>query len=406
MKVKKVTGLLLAAVITASAITGCGINKQATVATMGDQEITLGIVNFMCRYQQASTDDIYKQYFGENYDNYWLEDIQGSGSTMEDSLKDTVIEDVHNLYTLKEHMDEYNVEITDDEKSKITEVATSFMESNSKKALNAMGATKEIVEEMLTLYTIQDKMHDAMIADVDTNVTDEEANMRAYTMLTVSTASYTNESGETAEYTDEEKLDIKTKVDAIASAVNAKNKKKKLTLEEAAAKYNYSENISSDAYDKDEDVLDADVKTALDGLKEGQTSGTIETDSAYYIVRIDKETDVEKTKENKESIIKERQDTAYNDKLTKWQEDDKWSVDEKVLKRITFSNYFTQATESDEKDTATEPVTETGAQESQTPEETETGAVTETEAATEAATETATEAVTTESETTTESVAK
>lgn len=303
-------------------------------------------------------------------------------------------------------MDEYNVEITDEEKSKITEVATAFMESNSKKALNAMGATQEIVEEMLTLYTIQDKMHDAMIADVNTNVTDEEANMRAYTMLTVSTASYTNESGETAEYTDEEKLDIKTKVDAIASAVNAKNKKKKLTLEEAAAKYNYSENISSDAYAKDEDVLDADVKTALDGLKEGQTSGTIETDSAYYIVRIDKETDVEKTKENKESIIKERQDTAYNDKLTKWQEDDKWSVDEKVLKRITFSNYFTQATESDEKDTATEPVTETGAQESQTPEETETGAVTETEAATEAATETATEAVTTESETTTESVAK
>lgn len=38
-----------------------------------------------------------------------------------------------------------------------------------------MGATEDIVEEYLTLVTIQARMHEAIIADADTNVSDEEA---------------------------------------------------------------------------------------------------------------------------------------------------------------------------------------------------------------------------------------
>ena len=45
-------------------------------------------------------------------------------------------------------MKEYNVELTDDEKSKITEVAKTFMEANSKDAIDEMGASQEIIEEM------------------------------------------------------------------------------------------------------------------------------------------------------------------------------------------------------------------------------------------------------------------
>ena len=59
MKFKRLTAILLAGVMTASVLTGCGINKNAAVATLGEQEISLGVVNFICRYQQAVTDDLY-----------------------------------------------------------------------------------------------------------------------------------------------------------------------------------------------------------------------------------------------------------------------------------------------------------------------------------------------------------
>lgn len=41
-----------------------------------------------------------------------------------------------------------------------------------------MNATQENVERLLTLYTVQSRMYNAIIAGVDTNVTDEEAPRR------------------------------------------------------------------------------------------------------------------------------------------------------------------------------------------------------------------------------------
>ena len=64
MKIKKLMALFLAGALTVSAFIGCGVDKEATVATLGEQEISLGLVNFMSRYQQAMISDSYVYYFG------------------------------------------------------------------------------------------------------------------------------------------------------------------------------------------------------------------------------------------------------------------------------------------------------------------------------------------------------
>ena len=82
MRVKKITAMLLAGVLMTSTLTGCGVNKDATVATMKEQNVKMGLVNFMCRYQQAKSDDSYRSYFGEGV---WDQDMMGTGTTMADS---------------------------------------------------------------------------------------------------------------------------------------------------------------------------------------------------------------------------------------------------------------------------------------------------------------------------------
>ena len=42
MRVKKITAMLLAGVLMASTLTGCGVNKDATVATMKEQNVKSG----------------------------------------------------------------------------------------------------------------------------------------------------------------------------------------------------------------------------------------------------------------------------------------------------------------------------------------------------------------------------
>lgn len=344
MKFKRLTAILLAGVMTASVLTGCGINKNAAVATLGEQEISLGVVNFICRYQQAVTDDLYTQYFGEDV---WNQDLYGSGSTMQETVKTQVVEGVHEMYTLKAHMSDYNVEITDEDKSAIEEAAKSFMEENSSDALDEMGATQDIVEEVLTLYTIRAKMTEAIKADADTEVSDEEANMRAYTMLDIKTDSYTDsETNSTVECTDEEKEQLKDMADAVEAAVEDGD-----ALEDVCEAYGCSDAVTTGTYAADNDTLDSNVKDALDSLKEGETSAVIETDTDLYIVRIDKDTDEDATESNRESIIKQRQDDLYDSVLEGWQESDGWTVNEKKLTKIDFKNRFTQTTESDTEST-------------------------------------------------------
>ena len=71
-------------------------------------------------------------------------------------------------------MDDYKVEITDDEMKAIEKAAKQFMEDNDGSAAKTMGATEENVKEMLRLELSQEKMQNAIEADVNTDVSDEE----------------------------------------------------------------------------------------------------------------------------------------------------------------------------------------------------------------------------------------
>ena len=99
--------------------------------------------------------------------------------------------------------------------------------------------------------------------------------------------------------------------------------------------------VTTGTYDADNDTLDEDVKKALDGLKEGETSGLIETSDKAYFVRVDKDTDEEATKQNRTTIINQRKDDLYQEVLSGWQKDDNWKVDEKAIKKIEFKNSLT-----------------------------------------------------------------
>lgn len=333
MKLKRITAVMLAGALCVSAFTGCGINKDAKAASMKGQTVTLGVANFMCRYQQATIEDQYKMYLGA--DEIWDQTLGGE-DTLEDNVKDSAMEQLHTMYTLQAHMDDYKIALSDDEKQAVKDAAAKFIEANSKDALDEMGADQKIVEEVLTLYTIQSKMRTAIEAEVDTNVSDADANMRGYSMVMISTASHTDENGEQTEYTEEEKTQLKEDAKKMESELKAEG----ATLDSVAKAHN--QEVTTGTYAADDTQLEEDVRKELDALKEGETSGLIETDSAIYFVRLDAETDKEATEQNRQTIINTRKSEKYQEVLEKWQKKDGWKVDEKALAKIQFKNSLTQ----------------------------------------------------------------
>ena len=95
MKAKRLLALLLAATLGVSALTGCGsgIDENKVGATLDQQEISLGFMNFMARYQQAIYDGQFGAMFGDNSD-IWSQDLLGEGTDTETSVKKNVAESI------------------------------------------------------------------------------------------------------------------------------------------------------------------------------------------------------------------------------------------------------------------------------------------------------------------------
>ncbi len=334
MRARRLLPLLLAAALGMSALTGCGnsIDANQVGATLDGEEISLGFMNFMARYQQAIYDGQFSSMFGAQTDT-WSQELFEQGKTAEASVKQSVADSVEEFYLLEKHMPDYKVEITDEELSKMDEAAAKFMEDNSKGAIKQLGATKEYVKEMLRLSTIQSKMRDAIHAEVDTEVSDEEAAQKTISYVQVACKSTTDEEGETVDYTEEEKADIKKQVEAF-------KKSAKDDFKAAAESAGYSA-LELSFGDEDESyTLDDAVIEAAKKLSEGEISDVITTDDNYYVVRMDSTFDKEATENKKKSIVTTRKNDHYTEVCDKYKEDVKFELNEEEWEKVKFDELF------------------------------------------------------------------
>lgn len=355
MNWKKFTSLALAGVMASSVmLAGCGnsIDKDAVVATLDGKEITLGLANFMAQYQAVSYDSQLLSYYGETM---WEEDLFGTGETMTATVKNDVLESLKLGYVLEQHMDEYKVELTDEEMAAINDTAKKFMEDNEGDAADAMGAEEEYVAEMLRLTQIQTKMQEAIEAGADTEVSDEEAAQRTFSYIEISADTYTDDEGNTVELTEEEKEWTATTAAEMAEAA-------KSDFEGTAEEYAYTVNTYSYGADEDNSTMDEVVTTAADKLKEGEVSELLTAaDGTFYIIRLDSEFDETATEEKKKSIIADRQYELYTEVTDGYLEGVEWVVDEELWEQVDFDELYTVKAEESTESTDLEVIETTEA---------------------------------------------
>lgn len=361
---KKAVALAAAAALVMTSLVGCAgsVDNSEVVATVGESEITAGVANFYIRFQQASMEGYYMSYLGEDM---WTQEVS-DGVTYEESIKDSAMESLQQFYILRDHMEEYNVCLTDEEKASIEEAVKAFDEANADNAKKKVSGDKAIVQEVLELMTISEKMYDAMIADVDTEVSDEEAAQKAMQYVLFATST-TEEDGSTTEMSEEEIATAK------ANAEDCLAKAKENGSLEAYAKEAELE-AKKQTFDAESTSLAEEVIKAADALGEGEFAEVIETDSGYYVVQLTSLLDREATDTKKESIVKERQNDKYQEIFDAWKEATEITVHEKVWKKISLQGLGVTAKtveEADESEDTTDVSEDTASETEDTASETE-----------------------------------
>ena len=417
---KVICGVLTAA-MAATGLTACGdstvVDGTQTALVINDEEINLGKANFMLRYQQATMASYYEtmsSMLGQEYSLSFdaLSDESDEDSpTVGENLKEDALTSIEQAFLMRQHASEYDVALTDEEVQGAKDAAAAFVEDNDAETLTKLGVTQEDIEDVMQVYAIQSKMYDPMIADVDTEVSDEEAQQSSISYVQVSTeGTETDENGETVELTDEEKAEKKeiaqTFLDRLNASedpatadfsdlrteindeLNAQRRAEEAAADTAEDGTNAAEDSTDDAAQSDsaadtgttedasstEDTTDTDeiyltasettfgaddedldeaLKEAAQTLSDGQVyAEVIEGENAYYVVRMNSVLDREATDSQKETIVQERQAEAYSNQLDTWVEESDISV-KRAWNKLEVTDYdlYTMTVDTSEEST-------------------------------------------------------
>jgi len=351
---KKAAAAVLACALAAGSLAGCGktvVDGTKTLVTIDGEEVKLGVAAFLARYRQASMYSIV-QYYGSNGFYNTVADTS-TNKTYEELVKEGILEDIESLVVTKQHAADYDVTLTDEELAEIDEAAAGYDEKNSDEVKKAVGASKEDVKTLLTLYKYREKMLPAVVKDVDTKVTDDEAQQTTFTYVRISTTSYgaddestassaassdasTEASGADAEQTEAQKAAL---ADAEKILKEIKASKKTADADISAIATEVTENAyvaegSITRNDPEEDTYNSSLVDAVLELSDGEVCDKVieaEGGSMYYIVRVEKVFDEEATEEAKENIVIERKEELFDETVDEWLEAAEIKVDEAVF---------------------------------------------------------------------------
>lgn len=336
---KKITGALLAGALGAASLTGCSSPMDGTqpLLTSGEDTVTVGTGNLMLRMNQATMLSYYSM-MGGSTTGLWSQD-SGDGETYGDTTKASVLDELENMLVQKQHAADYDVSISEEEQGKIEEAAQAFMDANTEETIQNLSVSQSDVETLLELYTYQTKMYDPMVADVDTNVEDSEAAQSRITYCRIDISDTQNEDGTTTPLTDEEKQEKKDQAQALLDKLQASADPASADMDALAKEVNEDLNAVDKTFGDDDTLLDDKLKEAAKTLQDGQVYGeVVEGENAYFVVRMDSVLDREATDAEKENIVSERQQNAYNDLLDQWKDDADITVNNREWDKVTLTD--------------------------------------------------------------------
>lgn len=324
---KKLVIFAAAASLAIVSMTGCASLKNTdTVATVGGDEISAGVANFYARYQQGMIETNLGAMLG---DNMWTQEVS-EGKTYEDTVKDSVMNALQQMYILEDHMEEYEVTLSEEEKKAIQDTVKKFDEGNSKEAKELVSGEKEYVERVLTLLTIQEKMTDEITKDVNTEVSDEEAAQKSMQYVSFPYTT-TDEEGNSKTLTDEEKAALKETAAAFLEGAKTASDFETFATEQGqkAQTATFDEESTSPATE----LIAAATPLGVDGFTD-----VIETESGLYVAKVTSLLDREATDAKKETIVNTRKSDKFNEVYEGWKKETKLKVNKEVWGKVDFKD--------------------------------------------------------------------
>ncbi len=316
-KLKNILVSVIIMCLVVGIMAGCTRSDSAdpattVVATYGDEKVYLDEAKFFAKFSQYS----YEASFGVSQE-FWSYKFSGD-ITWEENIKRDVMKKILQTKILCDQAKKDNISLTDDEKELVTKQVTSFLENEQ--MVSVTGATEQLLEKIYTENAIANKVYASLIADVDTNVNEEDFKRMKIDYLHVTE----DDDSETDEGAEVEKM--KTALEEGKSVTDISSE-----YEEASYTVEKSTGVTFGETDEGAYVEEA-WQMSTDEVKVIQVEG-----DGWYIVKCVSDNDEEARDAAIQEEIQSRQDKMFNEKYEEIKNNGKeFTVDEKVWATVTF----------------------------------------------------------------------
>lgn len=269
-----------------------------------------------------NTKNEYEETFGKQI---WS--VTSEGETLEENIKETVLARLARIKAMNLLAAQKQVTLSQEELEQVSQAAKMYMESLGEEQAKLLGVDLELIEQMYAEYALSDKLYQYLIADINLEISDDEARTITVEQIFIKTYSV-DEKGEKIPYTQQGKVSAYERAKAVLKLVNEGEDFKKLAAEysdDATITYSFGKGVYEPAFE-----------TAAFNLATDEISDIVETEKGYHIIKCISTFDRNQTDRNKIKIIEKRRQEVFNAEYSKFVDGLTRNINDKLWNEITF----------------------------------------------------------------------
>ena len=323
MKVaKKLLAAVLAAVLSVSVLAGCGTSVKpedydtTVVATYGDEKIYLDEANMYLRAEQYYYEYIYTYMYG--IADIWNQEVT-NGVTMKNSVQESVMSMVRQIYVLKDQAEALGVTLSAEDMAKIEKTVDGVLKDSADELVKAYNMDRERMIEIYKNNALANLVWEVLVADVDTNIPEEDVRCVGASYVLLSDAN----------------LKTEPKAKEIYDAV-----KGGATLADAVKEEKLT--VSKGTYCVADKFEEKTLGFKAVSMKEGEVAMfELEEGKGWYVMVLDTLEDEAATESKRESVLSQRKADLFKTKYAEVEKNSAaFTVDEKVWQNVPMTTLF------------------------------------------------------------------
>lgn len=303
-KLKKIylSIILIITFVGSSCMTGCdgkvylttGLNEDELIKVSG-QIVPMSLGKLILAVEKNSYSEGLKA-------DIWK--MEADGVTLEERLKDTVINQLAELKTISMLAQEKNISLTVTEKEKVKTAAKEFYEGLTKEEVTSLGITEEDVRSLYEYFAVSQRLYELITGGVEIEISDEEARVIRVQYCYVRNFYYDEKNAEHGL----DEYGLKAARDKIEEAYDKVIKGADFSL---IAKEYSDDTVYEYEFGRGEMTENFENQAFL--LENGQVSGIVEDEKGFYIIKCISNYEELKTEENKKELVKKYKNKVFTE---------------------------------------------------------------------------------------------